>query len=58
MNLAFDGDFDTDATLTFTVGADAIAGYSQGFTPQITVTALEESLVASTEFPLTEATLT
>ena len=57
VELAFDGDFDTDATLTFTVGADAIAGYSQGFTPQITVTALEESLVASTEFPLTEATL-
>ena len=57
VELAFDGDFDTDATLTFTVGADAIAGYSQGFTPQITVTALEESLVASTEFPLTEANL-
>ena len=57
VELAFDGDFDTDATLTFTVGADAITGYSQGFTPQITVTALEESLVASTEFPLTEATL-
>ena len=57
VELTFDGDFDTDATLTFTVGADAIAGYSQGFTPQITVTALEESLVASTEFPLTEANL-
>ena len=57
VELTFGGDFDTDATLTFTVGADAITGYSQGFTPQITVTALEESLVASTEFPLTEATL-
>ena len=57
VELAFDSDFDTDGTLTFTVGANAIAGYSQGFTPQIAVTALEESLAASTEFPLTEATL-
>ena len=57
VELAFDGDFDTDATLTFTVGADAVAGYSEDFTAQFAVTALEESLVASTEFPLTEATL-
>ena len=57
VELAFDGDFDTDATLTFTVGAEAIAGYNKGFTVQVSVTALEESLVASTEFPLTEATL-
>ena len=57
VELTFDGDFDTDATLTFTVGADAVAGYSEDFTVQVSVTALEESLVASTEFPLTEATL-
>ncbi len=57
LELIFFGDFDTDATLTFTVGADAIAGYNQGFTAQIPVTALEESLVASTDFSLTEATL-
>ena len=57
VELAFDGDFDTDATLTFTVGADAVAGYSEDFTVQVSVTALEESLVASTEFPLTEANL-
>ena len=57
VELAFDGDFDTDGTLTFTVGADAIAGYSEDFTAQFAVTALEESLVASTEFPLTEAAL-
>ena len=57
IELTFNGDFDTDATLTFTVGADAIAGYNQGFTAQIPVTALEESLVASTDFSLTEATL-
>ena len=57
VELTFLGDFDTDATLTFTVGADAVAGYNQGFTAQVSVTALEESLVASTEFPLTEANL-
>ena len=57
VELTFGGDFDTDATLTFTVGADAVAGYSEDFTAQFAVTALEESLVASTEFPLTEATL-
>ena len=57
VELTFLGDFDTDATLTFTVGADAVAGYSEDFADQVSVTALEESLVASTEFPLTEATL-
>ena len=57
VELTFDGDFDTDATLTFSVGADAIAGYNQGFTAQVPVTAVEESLAASTEFSLTEATL-
>ena len=57
VELTFLGDFDTDGTLTFTVGADAVAGYSEDFTDQVSVTALEESFVASTEFPLTEATL-
>ena len=57
VELAFDSDFDTDGTLTFTVGADAIAGYNEDFTAQFAVTALQESLVASTEFPLTEAAL-
>ena len=56
--LEFEGDFDTDATLTFTVTADAIADYNgSGFTGQIPVTAYTESIVASTEAPLTEATL-
>ena len=57
IRLTFNGDFDTDATLTLTVGADAIAGYDKAFTFQFPVTAVEESLVASTEAPLTEATL-
>ena len=59
IELTFSGDFDTDATLTFTVGAGAIVGGYNGpaLTAQVPVTAVEESLVASTEFPLTEATL-
>ena len=59
VELTFDGaDFDTDATLTFTVEAGAIAGYDgPAFTAQILVTASTESLVASTTSPLTEATL-
>ncbi len=57
VKLTFGGDFDTDVTLTFTVGADAIAGYSQGLSAQVSVTAMQESLVASTEFDLTEANL-
>ena len=57
VELVFSGDFDSDATLTFTIGADAIAGYDKEFTFNISVTAVEVSLVASTEFPLTEATL-
>ena len=55
--LTFLGDFDTDATLTFTVGADAIAGYDEDFTFEFPVTAAQESLEASTESPLTEAIL-
>ena len=59
VELTFDGtDFDTDATLTFTVEAGAIAGYDgAAFTAQLSVTAGTESLVASTDTPLTEATL-
>ena len=47
----------TDATLTLTIGADAIVGYNKEFTLTISVTAMEESLVAATEFPLIEPTL-
>ena len=58
IELIFGGDFDTDATLTFTVWADAIADYNgDALTATLPVTAMQESLVASTEFPLTEATL-
>ena len=58
VELIFGGDFDTDTTLTFTVEADAIANYSgDALTATLPVTALEESLTASTEFALTEATL-
>ena len=58
VELEFEGDIDSDATLTFTVGADAIANYNGlPFTVQIPVTANTESVVASTTSPLTEATL-
>ena len=59
VELEFDGtDFDTAATLTFTLEADAIAGYNgPAFTVQVSVAALAESVVASTASPLTEATL-
>ncbi len=55
--LTFAGNIDADSTLTITVGVDAIVGYNQGFTLQLPVTAVEESLVATTETPLTETTL-
>ena len=58
VELEFDGNIDTDATLTFTVGADAIVGYNgPALTAQIPVTANMEAVVASTAAPLTEATL-
>ena len=59
VELEFDGsDFDSASTLTFSVGADAIAGYNgPALTAQISVTANTESVVASTASPLTEATL-
>jgi hypothetical protein len=58
VELTFIGDFDTDATLTFTVGADAIAGYDgPALVARLPVTGGKESVVASTVVPLTEATL-
>ena len=59
VELEFDGtNFDTTSTLTFTVNADAIAGYNgPALTTQISVTAVTESVVASTPAPLKEATL-
>ena len=58
VELTFDGDFDTNATLTFTVGAGAIAGYNgNALTAQVPVTGGPESIVASTTAPLTETTL-
>ena len=58
VQLAFNGNIDTDGTLTLTVGAAAIAGYDgTALTAQISVTALAESVVASTPTPLTERTL-
>ena len=58
VKLEFNGNIDTDATLTFTVGADALAGYNGSpLTTQIPVAAITETVVASTVAPLTEATL-
>ena len=58
VELAFNGDFDADATLTFTVGPNAIANYNgPALTTQISVTGAQEAIVASTDAPLTEATL-
>ena len=51
VELAFNGDFDTDATLTFTVGAAAIVGYNgPALTAQITVTAIRENALLA-NFP-------
>ena len=57
VSLAFSGNIDADSTLTITVSAARIAGYNEAFTVQLPVTAVEESLVATTASPLTEATL-
>ena len=44
IELSFDGtDFDTDATLTFTVGADGIEKYGESLTAQLPVTAIKQS---------------
>ena len=58
VELTFNGNIDTDATLTFTVGEDAIVGYNgDNLITQLPVTALQESVLATTESSLTEATL-
>ena len=58
VELTFNGDIDTDGTLTFTVGAGAIASYSgAALTAQLPVSAGMESVTATTTSPLTEATL-
>ena len=58
VELRFNGDFDADATLSFTVGPNAIANYNgPALTTQISVTGAQEAIVASTDAPLTEATL-
>ncbi|MCG9133905.1 T9SS type A sorting domain-containing protein [Candidatus Poribacteria bacterium] len=50
IKLEFDGNMNTDGTLTFTVGADAIAGYNGALTAQITVTADRENILLA-NFP-------
>ena len=58
VKLTFSGNIDTDTNLIFTVGAGAISEYDgSDLTAQLPVTAVAESLVATTETPLTEATL-
>ena len=58
VELTFNGDIDADGTLTFTVGAGAIANYSGArLTAQLPVSAGMESVTATTVSPLTEATL-
>ena len=58
VELDFNGNLDTDSELTFTVEADAIARYNgPALTAALSVSAVEESVVASTPRPLTEATL-
>ena len=61
--LTFNGNIDKDTILTFTLGADAIKDYNgPALTAEIPVSASTEvavtgELIASTEFPLTKATL-
>ena len=58
VELGFDGNMDADATLTFTVGAAAIVNYNgPALTARVPVSAVFESIVASTPRPLTESTL-
>ena len=58
VKLEFAGNIDTDGTLTFTVGADAITSYDGStLTAKIPVSASREWVVASSAVPLTEATL-
>ena len=58
VELTYDGNMTTDGTLTITVGANAITGYGgPALTVQVSVSAVTESITASTVAPLTEATL-
>ena len=58
VELGFSGNFDTDTTLTFTVGASALLRYNgPTLTAQLPVTGEQESIVAATKSPLTEVTL-
>ena len=58
VELDFEGNFDTDVTLTLAVEAGALVGYNgPALITQLPVTGGKESVVASTEVPLTEATL-
>ena len=58
VKLEFDGNINTDSTLTITLDAGAIVDYNgAALTTQIAVTAVTESVTASTVAPLTEATL-
>ena len=56
--LEFDGNLETNATLTFTVEADAITEYNgPALITYIVVNGGQESIIASTPAPLTETTL-
>ena len=56
--LEFGGNLNTDATLTFTIGAAAIAEYDgPALSAQIPVTGEAQSVTASTDVPLKEKTL-
>ena len=58
VELTFDGNVDTDGILTVSVEAGAIAEYDgPPFTAQFPVSAVTESVVASTPTPLTSETL-
>ena len=58
IELDFNGDFDEEGTLTFTVGSGAIAAYNgAALTRDVSVPSVEETVEASTASPLTEATL-
>ncbi len=56
--LEFDGNMTTNGTFTISLGADAIKDYNgAALTSQISVSAVTESITASTTASLTEATL-
>jgi hypothetical protein len=58
VELDFEGNFDTDVTLTLAVESGALVGYNgPALIATLPVTGGKESIVASTEVPLTETTL-